>query len=164
VEKTNNYAAIDINTTRQDFIAWLADYLEGGNIEAYIQQMILDGRHVAQYTIAGGLVCLYLERLAAARLRVIPETFCQTEHLRQRMIDRDEIDEHTRKLLKDLRESFETACRPKRGAQLYEWFDYYHACKRQRIKYTLKDVASDTLLSHDYVRQQHMAYKAERDS
>jgi hypothetical protein len=51
--------------------------------------------------------------------------------------------------------------KPGKGDSLDEWFAYYHACKKSRVKYTLQDLANDVNLSHGYVRQEHAKYIAE---
>ena len=45
-----------------------------------------------------------------------------------------------------------------------EWFDYYHACKEARIRYTFNDMEEDIHSSAGYLRQLHMRYMLERGS
>lgn len=51
--------------------------------------------------------------------------------------------------------------KPPKEANLSEWFDYYHECKKRRIKYTLKDIASDAGYAHSYVRRKHSEYSSD---
>lgn len=47
-----------------------------------------------------------------------------------------------------------------RDAGLTAWFDYYHACKKARRVYTLKNISEDSGYSWSYVRRKHAEYKA----
>ena len=49
--------------------------------------------------------------------------------------------------------------KPRVDEHLDKWFDYYHACKKARINYTLTDLARDKGYSSEYVRTQHGNYK-----
>jgi len=55
----------------------------------------------------------------------------------------------------------DTMTKPNAGDPLEKWFNYYQACRNQRIKYTLSDLAKDANLSSGYIRQEHAKYKAE---
>jgi hypothetical protein len=54
--------------------------------------------------------------------------------------------------------------KPSKDAPRDEWFAYFHACKQTRIKYTLRDLATDLSLDYDYVRQLHTQYKAQHET
>lgn len=51
--------------------------------------------------------------------------------------------------------------KPSKSEPLDKWFEYYHNCKNGRIKYTLKDLASDVSLTYGYIRQEHAKYQGE---
>lgn len=42
-----------------------------------------------------------------------------------------------------------------------DWFDYYHACKKAKFKYTLNDLANDVGISSSHAKRLHALYKAE---
>jgi hypothetical protein len=46
---------------------------------------------------------------------------------------------------------------------LDDWFAYYHACKKTRIKITLGEIAGKTSHNASYVRQRHMNYVREHE-
>jgi hypothetical protein len=51
--------------------------------------------------------------------------------------------------------------KPNEDAPFDDWFAYYHACRRDKVHYTLKDLANDVGYDYQYIRQLHSKYKKE---
>ncbi|MBM3130450.1 MAG: hypothetical protein FJ009_17710 [Chloroflexi bacterium] len=51
--------------------------------------------------------------------------------------------------------------KPSKNASLDEWFEFYHKCQTQKIRFTLKDLAKEAGYEHGYVRQMHSRYLVE---
>ncbi len=54
-----------------------------------------------------------------------------------------------------------TPTKPNKSEPLGKWFAYFHDCEKNRIHYTLKDLAKDANLSYGHIRTEHAKYQAE---
>lgn len=56
----------------------------------------------------------------------------------------------------------ERPTKPNTSDPLEKWFDYFAACKKARIRYTLKDLSADVHRAYGYIRQKHSEYRADK--